>query len=125
MNQVTHRSQGPSIDWDYMERMHPAIPVIDAVAEHVENQFCTTTRGKKHTNPCDNKGIRLLKDAYLAAGIYDYKAARALDKENRAVDIMDRGMQRLEGVISRWTDRRTFPRATAADWPSSDVEMND
>ncbi|KAI0359014.1 hypothetical protein OH77DRAFT_1377521, partial [Trametes cingulata] len=46
---VVHRPQGPHADWDYMYKMHPAIPMIDAIAAHVEKEFQTITRYLRHT----------------------------------------------------------------------------
>ena len=105
--------------------MHPAIPVIDAVSEHVEGQFQTITRGKKHTTPQDKKGINLLKNAYISAKIHDYCRKRTMSKQDHAPDLVDRGVQRLQGVMKRWKDGRTYPRATSQDYPSSTDEETD
>ncbi|CAK5270382.1 unnamed protein product [Mycena citricolor] len=48
---VTHRSQGPKIDWKYLKKLHPAIHIVRAVSHHMENEFKTRVRGWKHTVP--------------------------------------------------------------------------
>ncbi|KAF7312766.1 hypothetical protein MIND_00291700 [Mycena indigotica] len=48
---VTYRSEGFKINWSYLKKLHPAIPVIRALCEHMEHEFGTDTRGKKHSAP--------------------------------------------------------------------------
>ncbi|KAJ7852169.1 hypothetical protein B0H14DRAFT_2354898, partial [Mycena olivaceomarginata] len=44
---VTHRSQGPKVDWDYLKKLHPSIHLIRAVSMFMESEFNTASRGKK------------------------------------------------------------------------------
>ena len=40
---VTHRSEGPNIDWAYLKKLHPAIHVIWTLTLHMEQEFGTLT----------------------------------------------------------------------------------
>jgi len=53
-----------------MKTLHPAIHVIRAVADHVEREFGTYTRGKCHTAPAKEKDVKLLQQAYHDAGYH-------------------------------------------------------
>ncbi|KAI0790866.1 hypothetical protein C8Q75DRAFT_109257 [Abortiporus biennis] len=64
---VTHPSKGPKIDWKYLKKLHPIIPLIRIIAEHVEHEFQTFTRYKKHTTPHDIKGIHLLQKTFTSS----------------------------------------------------------
>ncbi|KAI0724730.1 hypothetical protein C8Q72DRAFT_742038, partial [Fomitopsis betulina] len=63
-------SHGPSINWEYFHKLHPALPVIQGLSKHVETEFTTWTWYKKHTTPGDEKGIQLLQQLYYTARIH-------------------------------------------------------
>jgi hypothetical protein len=65
--QVNHCSEGSSIDWNYLKKLHPAIHVVNAVASHVEKEFQTLTCGKKHTVPKKEPDIQALQKLYHTA----------------------------------------------------------
>ena len=61
---VTYCSQGPSINWLFMKKPHPIIPVIKGLSDHVEQEFGTISRGKKHTVPKKDKDVKTLQAAF-------------------------------------------------------------
>ncbi|KZT63317.1 hypothetical protein DAEQUDRAFT_680609, partial [Daedalea quercina L-15889] len=115
---VTHRAQGPSVDWKYLKKLHPTIPVIRAISEHIEDQFGTTwTKYKKHTNSPDKAGIRRLQAAYLAPlGIFSRQPGRQLRPGNIFNNFTYDALQRLGKTMGRWLDNRTFVRSKAEEF---------
>jgi hypothetical protein len=117
--QVNHRSEGPSIDWEYLKKLHPAIHVIRAVASHLEQEFLTLTRGKKHTTPKKELDIKTLQESYRKACIHNYKPGRKIaGKRDRAKDITTLGALALMSgaTITRWVDSRSFTRSMTQEW---------
>ncbi|KAI9067173.1 hypothetical protein FKP32DRAFT_1564214 [Trametes sanguinea] len=123
---VAHRPQGPYVDWEYMYTFHWVIPVIDALAAHVEEEFAVLSRGKRHTSPRDDWGISLLQDAYTANKIYEYNRARPLKlgKDDTARNFIDEGLKKLPVVLERWISGRTYTRSKASEYPSQE-ELSD
>ncbi|KZT12850.1 uncharacterized protein LAESUDRAFT_633811, partial [Laetiporus sulphureus 93-53] len=75
---VTLRSQGPNSDWEYLKKLHPVIPVIQAISSHMEREFVTWKRYSHHTTPGDQKGIALLQKAYETSQIHKTPPGRKL-----------------------------------------------
>ncbi len=121
---VTHRPQGPKIDWDYLKKLHPAIPVIQHVSEHIEDQFRTWTRYTRHTRPHDIKGILLLQRTYTIAQLHTTdQTGRSWENDaDRASDMYNRGLLNLGQTMQRWKDRRTFARSTLEDRSAPGVD---
>ncbi|PPR03061.1 hypothetical protein CVT26_004559 [Gymnopilus dilepis] len=116
---VTYRSEGPNIKWEFLKRLHPAIHVIRAVAEHVERQFGTQTRGKKHTTPQREKDVRKLQDSYKESGHHKYVAGRKITApKDRAKDYFKEGTVKLhtEQFLQNWHFSRFYVRSTREDW---------
>ncbi|KAK7007604.1 hypothetical protein R3P38DRAFT_2644943 [Favolaschia claudopus] len=120
---VTYRSEGPSIDWDYLKKLHPAIHVIRAVNKHMESEFKTQIRGKKHTVPKKEQDIRELQQWYRASDVHKYKPGRKIPtalKKNPDLpkDVLSWGGIALQtGKTSqRWIEARSVDRATSEDW---------
>jgi hypothetical protein len=70
---VTYCSEGPNIKWSYLKKLHPAIHVIRAVTLHIEEEFGTHTRGKKHTVPKKELDIQKLQESYRSSGYHKYR----------------------------------------------------
>ncbi|KAI1782003.1 hypothetical protein LXA43DRAFT_907091, partial [Ganoderma leucocontextum] len=113
---VTHRSEGPNIDWSYLKKLHPAIPVIQAVSKHVEDQFKTWTRYSRHTDPGDLKGIQRLVDAYTQAKLHTTLPGRTLDSADQASDVYVHGFVTLGRPLNNWRIARTIVRGTEEDF---------
>ncbi|OSC97243.1 hypothetical protein PYCCODRAFT_1472038 [Trametes coccinea BRFM310] len=106
---VTHRPQGPNADWDYMEILHPAIPLIEACAHDVEQAFCTWMRYGRHSSPEDEKGILILQRAYTSSRIYtETQGRRMRAEEDVPRNYIEEGAKKLAGVLRRWDDGRRF-----------------
>ena len=76
---VNYRSQGPSIDWEYLKKLHLAIHIINAVGVHVEQQeLQTLSRGKKHTVPKIEHDIQVLQQSYQTAQLHRYEPGRRI-----------------------------------------------
>ncbi|KAI0072326.1 hypothetical protein K474DRAFT_1561458, partial [Panus rudis PR-1116 ss-1] len=48
---VTNPTEGPNADWDHRATLHPVIPIIRQVSNHVEQEFRTWTRYSAHSRP--------------------------------------------------------------------------
>lgn len=116
---VTHRSQGPSVDWDYLKKLHPAISVIEAVGTHAEEEFKTKSRGKKHTVPKKELDVQTLQSSYHASEVHKYIPGRKrFSKQDHAKDfVLSGGVKLMKGkTLTRWVEGRTFRRRTTQDW---------
>ncbi|KAI0350268.1 hypothetical protein OH77DRAFT_1489301 [Trametes cingulata] len=120
---VTNRSQGPSVNWTYLRTLHPALPVIQAVSHHIEQQFRTWTRYGRHTDPGDAKGIAKLQAAYQLEHIHETCRGRTIStKEDQVKDFYSMGLHTLPSAMMRWVDGRTFERATGEDWTAGNED---
>ncbi|PCH37580.1 hypothetical protein WOLCODRAFT_84034, partial [Wolfiporia cocos MD-104 SS10] len=115
---VTHRSQGPSIDWDYLRKLHPAIPVIQAVSTHMRSEFATWKRYKRHTSPGDKQGINQLDQVYSTSKLHVTHPLHQAPPHNEAGTYYDDGILTLKKTMTRWIDAQTFERSTEQDWDS-------
>ncbi|KAJ6601733.1 hypothetical protein DFH09DRAFT_969288 [Mycena vulgaris] len=129
---VTHRSQGPNVDWEYLKKLHPSIHVIRAVSTFMEEEFGTATRGKKHTVPKKELDILELQKWYRDSPVHKFTPKRTIDnKKDRPKDYLALGQQALltKDRMQRWKDNRYFPRATTQDWENfsddSDADEED
>ncbi|KIL55562.1 hypothetical protein M378DRAFT_113742 [Amanita muscaria Koide BX008] len=126
---VTHRSEGPSIDWEYLKKLHPAIHIIRAVGSHVEQDFRTITRGKNHATPKKELDILALQESYRQARVHVYEPGRKIrGKRDRAKDITtDGALSMMTGAaIARWVESRSFTRSTGQEWNiTSDSDESD
>jgi hypothetical protein len=69
--EVTYHSEGPNIDWEYLKKIHPAVQIIRAVSMHMEEEFKTWTRGKKHTSPQKAMDIQRLQKSIAEVHMYE------------------------------------------------------
>jgi hypothetical protein len=116
---VTYRSEGPNIKWPYLKKLHPAIHVIRALTLHIEEEFGTLSRGKKHTIPKKELDVQRLQQAYNTSGYHRYSAGREINSKNdRAMDYATNGCLKLQRgkILRKWKDLRTFERATSERW---------
>jgi hypothetical protein len=58
---VTYRSEGSNVQWEYFKKLHPTIRIIQELGKHMEREFNTLTRGKKHGVPKKEADIKLLE----------------------------------------------------------------
>lgn len=125
---VTYRSEGPNIQWEYFKKLHPAIHIIRMVADHVEKQFGTVSRGKKHTTPSRELDISVLQRSYQESTYHIYHQGRKIEKkEDRAEDFVSKGVAKLHTgkPLERWNYLRSFERSKTEIWDedrSTDTE---
>lgn len=117
---VNYRSQGPSIDWEYLKKLHPAIHIINAVGVHVEQELHTLSRGKKHAVPKKEHDIQVLQQSYRTARIHYYEPGRKMvgGRKDKAKDIVTEGAVTLEQgkMLARWIEGRSFTRSMEQEW---------
>ena len=117
---VNYRSQGPSIDWEYLKKLHPAIHIINAVGVHVEQELHTLSRGKKHAVPKKEHDIQVLQQSYRTARIHYYELGRKMfgGRKDKAKDIVTEGAVTLEQgkMLARWIEGRSFTRSMEQEW---------
>ncbi|KAH9918160.1 uncharacterized protein B0H18DRAFT_883006 [Fomitopsis serialis] len=121
---VTNRSQGPNVNWEYFRKLHPVLPVIQALSEHMETEFATWTRYKKHTTPDDEKGIKLLQQTYTSARVHVTVPGRLVERESERVkDFYNNGIAEFAKTLGRWENARTYARRVDEDYSQlSDVD---
>ncbi|PPR00408.1 hypothetical protein CVT26_009693 [Gymnopilus dilepis] len=124
---VTYRSEGPNIKWEYLRKLHPAIHTIREVAGHIEQEFGTLTRGKKHTIPSKELDVMKLQQNYQESGYHRFEPGRKGTKDTIAADITTEGaIKFMSGhTIKQWKDRRTFSRGKAERWPEASEESDE
>ncbi|KAJ6448999.1 hypothetical protein C8R45DRAFT_849982 [Mycena sanguinolenta] len=126
---VTHRSEGPNIDWKYLKKLHPAIHVIRTVSAHMETEFQTRVRGWKHTVPKKEADVQGLQKWYRASNTHQFKAGRKLQANSdldRPTDVVTAGFVGLQmsETLSNWVQQRTIERATHQNWDSDNSDSD-
>ena len=90
-----------------------------AVKDHIESEFGTVSRGKKHTTPAKEKDIKTLCAAYEEEEIHAHVPKRIIKRtRDRASDYIGKGVKEIrEGkVIQRWWNNRATRRETVELW---------
>ena len=115
---VNHHSEGPSIDWKYLKKLHPAIHVVNSVASHIEKEFQTLVQGKKHTVPEKELDVQALQKSYHKARVHQYEPGRKVKRKNVVKDMATVGaVDMISGkTVNRWLDGRTFTRSMTQEW---------
>ncbi|KAK7035586.1 hypothetical protein R3P38DRAFT_2771214 [Favolaschia claudopus] len=119
---VTYRSEGPNVDWDYLKKLHPAIHVIRAVNSHMESEFKTRIRGRKHTVPKKEQDVRELQQWYRASDVHRFKPGRKISNtgksKDKPVDVPGKGGIAMQTgkTLQRWVEIRSVERAINEDW---------
>lgn len=109
-----------------MKKLHPAIPIISRLNMHMEQEFETYKRGKKHSVPRKTTDVATLQTFYedlhtLEEGRYitqlTTKGKRRISS-NRAQNFWARGFEAVStgGILERWHDNRYFVRSVNEDW---------
>ena len=117
-NQVTHHSEGPNIDWEYLKKLHPAIHIICAVTLHAEKEFTMLMWGKKHTVPQRELNIRTLQNSYHASCIFQFTPGKGKPSNSDYVaDVFLEGAHSLHTgkFLKNWADGQTYKRATTQE----------
>ncbi|KAJ2936354.1 hypothetical protein H1R20_g739, partial [Candolleomyces eurysporus] len=125
---VTYRSEGPNIKWDYLKKLHPAIPTIRIVTEFIEQQFGTLVRGKQHTIPSAEKDIQKLRKSYADSELHKVKKGRKhATAKDKAKDVTLEGNLKLQKrqTLEKWNMGRAFERSVDESWAESDSGSED
>jgi hypothetical protein len=125
---VTYRSSGPHINWAYLKKLHPAIPVIRTLTLHMEEQFATLTRGKKHTAPKKDLDVEKLQKAYKSSGYHRYDRGRTIKlKKDMAPDYATKGCLKVQNgkMLQKWAELRSFERAKMEIWNDESDDESD
>ncbi|KXN83941.1 hypothetical protein AN958_00792 [Leucoagaricus sp. SymC.cos] len=112
---VTYRSEGPNVKWDFMKKLHPAIPRIRTVSKHVEDQFKVNTRGSKHGVPSRDLDVAALRKSYHESKYHELQPGRKITvKADKAEDYYSKGMVKIhnQDALEKWCYLRTFVRST-------------
>ncbi|KAH9916714.1 uncharacterized protein BXZ73DRAFT_53621 [Epithele typhae] len=127
---VTWRSFGPGANFDYIQKVSPAIPLLRAVRDSVRDQFSTILgRGTRHGTPSKDADVKKVLDMYLRSNMHKYQAERK-SKDDPAADIVTRGADKMgtESTIKTWWVHRSLERSIeeiyADDIQDSDEEMD-
>jgi hypothetical protein len=116
---VMYRSSGLHINWAYLKKLHPTIPVIRALTLHMEEQFGTLTHGKKHTAPKKDLDVVKLQKAYKSSGYHTYEQGQTIkSKKDIAPDYTTKGCLKVQNgkMLQKWVELRCFEHATTENW---------
>lgn len=105
---VTYQSEGPNIKWEYFKKLHPAIPLIRIVTEHIEQEFGTYKCSKSHTVPTQEKDVDTLQKAYNVSQYHIYTPGQTIErKDDRAKDYIEKGLGKLHSgkVLYKWRNQ--------------------
>ncbi|KAJ7572843.1 hypothetical protein C8J56DRAFT_806278, partial [Mycena floridula] len=121
---VTYRSDGPHLNWEYLKKLHPAIPVIRELATFMERIFGTWTRGKKHTTPKREPDVAKLEQSYREFTFHVYQPGREVPVKSRVKDYLNQGGIEIQTgpTILNWAEGRRYPRSTEQDLEFSESE---
>lgn len=122
---VTHRSEGPNINWEYLKKLHPAIHVICAVTQHVEEEFGTLSRGKSHTRPKKEKDLQHLHSSYHTSGHHNTVEGRDIQSSGDCWDdyTLQGALKVIQGkVLPKWAEGRTYEQGTRECWDSEESD---
>ena len=113
---VTYRSEGPNINWEYIRKLHPAIPVIRALSVHMEQVFGTLTRGKKHTTPKKDVDVARLVAEFTSGQLHQHRRGRVVDEKEQIKDYYHEGMKSSVKTIEGWHKDRQYYRSSVQDF---------
>lgn len=125
---VTYRSEGPEVDWEYLKTLHPAIHVIRGVTSHVEKEFNTLTRGKKHTVPQKELDVQKLQDSYNASKLHtEIPGRKRFSEKDYEKDYISAGALSFSDgkLLERWISERAMERSTGQEWYTGDSSGSD
>ena len=125
---MTYRSEGPEVDWEYLKTLHPAIHVIRGVTSHVEKEFNTLTRGKKHTVPQKELDVQKLQDSYNASKLHTeiLGCKRFLEKDYEKDYISAGALSFSDGRLrEQWISERAMERSTGQEWYTGESSGSD
>ncbi|KAJ7591505.1 hypothetical protein C8J56DRAFT_1003957 [Mycena floridula] len=105
---VTYRSDGPHLNWEYLKKLHPAIPVIR----------------KKHTTPKREPDVAKLEQSYRESTFHVYQPGREVPVKSRVKDYLNQGGIEIQTgpTILNWAEGRRYPRSTEQDLEFSESE---
>ncbi|KAH9923719.1 uncharacterized protein BXZ73DRAFT_91408 [Epithele typhae] len=109
------RSFGPGANFEYIQKVSPAIPLLRAVKAHIRDQFSTIqARGTRHGTPSKEADVQKLVKMYITSGLHNHEPGRkpksALDI---ATDLMTAGADSLNSDkhVDTWWDGRSVKRS--------------
>lgn len=131
--QVTYRSEGPNIDWQYLQKLHPAIHVIKTVNAHMETEMKTRVRGSSHTVPKKELDTKEMQKWYRAsqaqATVNGHVLQRTAKKKSPDIprDVLAKGSMGIQTgkSLENWIETRLILRSTTQDWDTLDSSDSD
>ena len=102
-----------------MKSWSPAIPMMQAVRKHMENQVRTLRHGKSHCDPSKHKDVCRLENSYKTSEVHSEQQGRKLrNKSDIVEDFVTKGAIALftKKTIDKWWKNRDFIRATTEEW---------
>ncbi|KAJ7103239.1 hypothetical protein B0H15DRAFT_935959 [Mycena belliarum] len=130
---VTYRSEGPNIDWQYLQKLHPAIHVIKAVNAHMETEMKTRVRGSSHTVPKKELDTKEMQKWYQASQAQATVNGRVLQRTAKKKspdiprDFLAKGSTAIQTgkSLETWIEARSIMRSTSQDWDTLDTSDSD
>ncbi|KAL0569336.1 hypothetical protein V5O48_012628 [Marasmius crinis-equi] len=110
-------------DIKYLKKLHPAIPVIKSVSNHMEREFMTLTRGRKHTVPKKEADVNLLCGVFEESTYHIVTNGRVIKSDqDKAKDFQQLGQQAFVqgGTLENWHNNRSYGRSVQESWSDSE-----
>ena len=95
---------------------------------HVEKEFNTLTRGKKHTVPQKEVDVQKLQDSYNASKLHmEIPGRKRFSDKDYEKDYISAGaLSFSDGKLrERWISDRMMERSTAQEWYTGDSSGSD
>jgi len=103
-----------------MRKVSPAIPVLEKLQQHMEDQFKTITRGSHHGSPDKENDVEKLTELYVKSELHIHKKDRMIEtgSKDKVSDFVSIGANNLERLktIEKWWDNRSFERSVEENW---------
>ena len=109
MNQGVFDTMGPTVTWEYVGKISPAIPTLRKLVDHMEDTVNNYWRYKKHTTRSTEDDVARLMVMFQESALYRHVNEREVEARERFADIWARGFEIvLKGEsLKRWFKNRS------------------
>jgi hypothetical protein len=104
---------GANINWDYIERISPAIPLLQQVKDVVKMNINQNPRYRVHTTPQKEHDVAELTKLFCTEKVYTFSEGRAVSEKNRPIDRTRKGATSMasEKWFNDWKESRLHDRS--------------
>jgi hypothetical protein len=119
--QVIIAASGANTNWDYIERISPAIPLLQAIKDSVEGSINQNRRYKAHTTRDEERDIKMLMSHYVQGHIYEHSPGRSKNHSVENFIAVGAQKQGFDAFFNKWWTGRQRERSVNEDYTSADA----